>query len=126
MSSLSRLGSIAVVLLLGGCSEVMMHYPSSDVSNFVEGQGGKSGSLEPGEMRFKRGVCKDMDMHVDYRLLDENNLAEFLRKQGFTLRAERARNDLVYFDVSGQGLKEPARLRVAILKAPMDAARELH
>jgi hypothetical protein len=126
MSSSLRLGSIAVVATLSACSPAVLHYPSGDASNFVEGQGGKSGSLEPGEMRFKRGVCKDFDMHVDYRLLDENNLAEFLKRQGFTLRAERARNDLVYFDVTGPGLKDPARLRVAILKAPMDAGRELH
>ena len=126
MSSLLRFGSIAVVMVLGGCSPTVLHYPSGDASTFIEGQGGKSGSLEPGDIRFKRGVCKDFDMHVDYRPLDENNLAEFLRKQGFTLRAERARNDLVYFDVTGPGLKESARLRVAILKAPMDAGRELH
>jgi len=116
----------AAVAALAACSPAMMHYPSSDATDFVEGQGGKSGSLDPGEFRFKRGVCKDMDLHVDYRTLDENDLAQFLHAQGFTLRAERARNDLVYFDLTGNGLKEPTRLRVAILKNPMDAGRELH
>lgn len=117
---------LAGVGVVVACSPAMMHYPSGDASNFVEGQGGKSTSFAAGEIRFRRSVCKDADLHADFRTLDENNLAEFLRANGFTIRAERARNDLVYFDITGQGLKEPTRLRVAILKNPMDAGRELH
>jgi hypothetical protein len=127
MASSLRFGLIAAATTaIAACSPAMMHYPSGDATDFVEGQGGKSASLAPGDIRFRRGVCKDVDMHVDYRPLDENNLAEFLRAHGFTIRAERARNDLIYFDITGQGLKEPTRLRIAILKNPMDAGRELH
>ena len=119
---------LASLALFGGmaCSSAVLRYPSGDAAEFVEGQGGKSGHLEPGEMRFCRSTCKDFDLHADYRTLDENALAEFLRAQGYTVRAERARNDLVYFDVTGKGLDEPARLRVAILKSPGDAGKELH
>ncbi|GAC1559559.1 MAG: hypothetical protein NVS3B10_18180 [Polyangiales bacterium] len=119
---------LAALALVGslGCSSSVLRYPAGDAADFVEGQGGKSGHLAPGEMRFRRSACKDFDLHADYRTLDENALAEFLRGQGFTIRAERARNDLVYFDVTGKGLDEPARLRIAILKSPGDAGKELH
>jgi len=126
MPSPLRFALFAAATSLAACMSPVMHYPSGDASSFVEGQGGKTNTFEPGGIRFKHDVCKDFDLHIDYRTLDENDLAEFLRKQGFTLKAERARNDLVYFDVSGQGLSQPARLRVAILHNSMDAGRELH
>ena len=104
-----------------------MRYPSGDATSFMEGQGGKTGRLTPGEMRFRRDVCKSYDLHVDYRTLDENALADFLKQGGFETTPERARNDLVYLDVTrGDGVGEKIRLRVAILKTPGDAGKELH
>lgn len=119
---------VPVLALAGaGCTETMMRYPAGDATSYLEGQGGKPGRLNPGEMRFKKDVCKDFDLHVDYRTLDENALADFLKKGGFETTPERARNDLVYLDVTkGDGIGEKVRLRVAILKTPGDAGKELH
>ncbi len=118
----------ALGLSATACSTPMMHYSHGDGAAQMEGQGtSMSGYLAPGEMRFKRSVCKDSDIHVDYRTLDENALADFLKTQGFETTAERARNDLVYIDIiKGEGITEKVRLRVAILKTPADAGRELH
>src|SRR5215217_5077126 len=97
----------SIALATTGCTETMMRYPAGDATSYMEGQGGKVGRLAPGEMRFRKNVCKDYDLHVDYRTLDENALADFLKQGGFETTPERARNDLVYLDVTkGEGIKE--------------------
>ena len=126
LSLLPLLPAVAAVFATG-CTETYLNFPAGDASSFAEGTGtSKSGHLAPGEMRIKRNVCKDFDLHPDFRTLDENALVEFLHKQGFKTTAERARNDLVYIYASVEGSSEPVRLRVAILKSPADAGRELH
>lgn len=77
-------------------------------------------------VRFRNNVCEGIDLKPDYGTLDEKSLVSFLKEHGFETKVERARNDLVYVDVSNAGTKEPVRLRVAILKTPMDAGNELH
>jgi hypothetical protein len=122
-----RLLALVLATAAVSCAAPMMRYPSGDASSYVEGTGGKSGHLAPGEMRFRRDICKDVDLRVDYRSnLDENALADFLQTQGFKTTPERARNDLVYLDVEIPNSSERVRLRVAILKTPQEAARELH
>jgi len=121
------LSAVTLALASGACTSTMMHYPAGDATSYMEGQGGKTGRLTPGEMRFRKGVCKDFDLHVDYKTLDENALADFLKRYGYETTAERARPDLVYLDVTkGEGINEKIRLRVAILKTPADAGKELH
>jgi hypothetical protein len=94
-------------------------------SSYVEGFSGGSAD-NPSAMRFKPSVCDQVDVHPEYKTLDESALLAFLKQQGLETRVTRARGDLVYVDVTNGGTTEPVRLRVAILKNAPDAGRELH
>jgi hypothetical protein len=92
---------------------------SGDASQFVEG------SVAPGSMRIKPNVCDGMkELHPEYKNIDENNLADFLKAQGYEVTRDRLRSDLVYFDVRKGG--EILKLRVAVLPTAPEAGRELH
>jgi len=94
-------------------------------SSYVEGFSGGAAN-NPSAMRFKPSVCNEVDLHPEYKTLDENALLAFLKTQNLETKVTRARGDLVYIDVTNAGTAEPVRLRVAILKNAPDAGKELH
>jgi hypothetical protein len=76
-------------------------------------------------MRLKPDACQGEPLKPDYTPLNEGALVRFLTAHGFESRTVRARNDLVYVDVTNAG-DHPVRLRVAILNDPPAAGQELH
>jgi hypothetical protein len=85
------------------------------------------GSLSLGEVHLRPEVCDGVQENKpDATHLDENALASFLQRQGFQTTLVRARADLVYLDVTGNGDDHPVRLRVAVLDDPRAAAADLH
>src|SRR5579884_88544 len=80
-----------------------------------------------GEVRLRPEACSDVPENKPERTrLGESALAAFLQRQGYEVREARARADLVYFDVTGQGISEPVRLRVAVLEDAHAAGKDLH
>jgi len=94
-------------------------------ASYVEGFSGGS-SNDPSAVRFKSSICNEVDIHPEYKTLEEGALVAFLKAQNLETRIVRARGDLIYVDVMNGGTTEPVRLRVAILKTSADAGRELH
>ena len=120
--------SLLAIAALTACSSSSGNLRLSsggDASSYVEGFNGGSSS-DPSTMRLKPSVCQDVDLHPEYKSLDEQTLVAFLKKQGLEVSMVRERGDLVFLDVKNGGTTEPVRLRVAILKSSADAGRELH
>jgi len=78
-----------------------------------------------GDLVFRPEVCRGMDLTPQYKLLDENDLINFLRSRGLKFTVERPREDLAYVIVDDARTRRPARLRVAILPNADEAGREL-
>jgi hypothetical protein len=78
-----------------------------------------------GSLVFKPEVCDGQDLKPQYEPLDENDLVRFLEGRQIKVRVERPREDLAYVVVDDARTRQPARLRVAILKNADDAGREL-
>lgn len=77
-----------------------------------------------GTLRFKPELCKEEPLAPAFAPLSEESLVRFLKAHQYEVRVLRARADLVYVDVVKGGVV--VRLRVAILKSPHEAGRELH
>lgn len=121
--SLLALAALSVV----ACSSPMLRMnDGSDPRSYATTRDGGGPGTEPDGLRFKAGLCSGENLTPDGRALTEANLIEFLSKQQLDVRIERPRSDLVYLNVSGAGTDGPVRLRVAILKSPAEAGRELH
>jgi hypothetical protein len=89
----------------------------------VDADGDSSTSL--GNVHFRQNLCAGYSLKPEYGQISYDHLQRFLTQQGFQVRVEYARRDLVYLDVSGNGIPEH-RLRVAILDDNVRAGRELH
>jgi hypothetical protein len=85
------------------------------------------GSVENADdaVRFRSSVCEGENLTPQFDRLTAEDLESFLTQKGFKTRSTRARGDLVYIDVLGQG-EDFVRLRVAILSDAPAAGRELH
>jgi hypothetical protein len=121
--------SIVFGLLAVGCGpEVLLQV--TDGSNwkaYVSNRdGGSPSTSELSSLRFRDGLCDAQALIPERNELNENQIIEFLQKQGVDVRVERQRTDLVYLNVTGVGTQTPVRFRVAILKTREEAGRELH
>ncbi len=128
MASRTALCLVALLSSVAACSAAsgnLRLVAGRSASSYVEGFSGGSPNAAAA-MRFKPSVCNEVDIHPEYKTLDESALVSFLKAQQLELRIIRARGDLVYIEVTNGGTTEPVRLRVAILKTAADAGRELH
>lgn len=98
----------------------------SDWRAYVADRGGGSPSGDIPSLRFKPGLCDGENLKPEAGQLNEGHIIAFLRKQGVDVRVERVRADLVYLNLTGVGTASPVRMRVAILKSPDEAGRELY
>jgi hypothetical protein len=129
LAALVALGALALPPVAGlgatGCGGDAP--PSAYLTTPGGGDRYAKGSLSLGEVRLKPDVCDGVQENKpDATRLDENALAAFLQRQGFQTTLVRARADLVYLDVTGNGDDHPVRLRVAVLDDPRAAAADLH
>jgi hypothetical protein len=81
-------------------------------------------SLELGNLRLLPSVCAGMNLSPEYRRLTADDFIHQLNVAGFSYHIERAREDLIYVDVSYGSTT--SRFRVATLASATDAARHLH
>jgi hypothetical protein len=98
----------------------------SDWKAYVGDRSGGAPSSDIASLRFRAGLCDGETLQPESKLLNEEHIIGFLRKQGVDMQIERQRADLVYLNLLGVGTQSPARLRVAILKGKNQAGRELH
>jgi len=121
------LGPLAGLLILGcgGPTAAFRVTDGSDVRTFATSRSGGTPS-DPESTRFRTQTCDGVDLRPDGRLLTEEDLVQYLSRQQLDVRVERPRVDLIYLTVSGAGTNAPVRLRVAVLKTPDEAGKELY
>lgn len=121
------LGLATVLPACGGSTqaEYLTQSNASFAQEQTEDTAGNTGSMSLGDMRFKPGLCKGMDLTPDYSHLGPGDLVRFLQAQNIQVKLEQARSDLYYAIVTCPGLK-PVKLRVAVLDTPAHAGRDLH
>lgn len=78
-----------------------------------------------GALAFRSSVCEGEDLAPEYGRLDEKALSTFLERRNIAVTVERPRSDLAYVIVDDPRTRDPARLRVAILRDADEAGREL-
>lgn len=123
--------SLAFLLLVGAaaCGGPPSQLPSGqDWANYVVHRPGTSGAASN---EWQPGVCAGTDLKPDYRPLDESNFVAFLRDQNYGVRVERqpvqpGKPDLVFVFIQVPGMAESIPVRVATLKTPEEAGRDLH
>ncbi len=123
VSCLLGAGLAAAALGCGG--------PAVPASAYMTTPGGGGqyarGALALGDVHVKPEVCEGVaENRPDSTRLDENALVAFLQRQGYQTTMVRARADLVYVDVTGNGSDHGVRLRVAVLDTPHAAGLDLH
>lgn len=127
VSALILLG--ASLSACGGESKSQAVYLSDTNRDYAEKQtegfDEESGSFSPDGLRFKASVCRDFDLTPETKELGHQDLARFLGQRGYEVKTHRAREDLVYMEVTRKG-QQPIRLRVAILEDSVTAGRSLH
>jgi hypothetical protein len=123
----SIVGAVSLLgaLSCGGDPGLRMAHGSGVRAYVRERTGGSPGS-DVAKLRFAPGVCEGESLRPDYERLDETSVTRFLERQHVDVRVERPRADLIYVYVNGTGSERSVRLRVAVLKNPDDAGRELH
>ncbi len=99
-----------------------------DWDQFVVRRPNSSGSTG---VSWRPDICTGVDLHPDYQTLNENSLVAFLQSQQLTVRVERQpvepnKPELVFVFVSAPGNAAPIPLRVAMLKTPDEAGRDLY
>jgi hypothetical protein len=115
-------------LVLAGCGRPSQMPAAPDWDQFVLRRPNASGSA--GES-WRPEICAGVDLHPDYHTLDETSLAAFLQNQQLTVRVERQpvepnKPELVFLFVSAASGSDPIALRVAMLKTPDEAGRDLY
>jgi len=80
---------------------------------------------------WRPDICGGIDLRPDYQTLNESNLVAFLQGQQFSVRAERqpvepGKPELIFVFVTLPGSLQTVPLRVAILKTPDEAGRDLY
>lgn len=128
-ASLGLLG-VCSLLSLAGCSSSASLSTRSGTANAhlyaVDPSSpedrGSSKALD--EVHLNDGACEGLDLKPVYGRLALDNLVRFLEGQGVQFEQVRARDDLHYLDLKRSG--QTVRLRVATLKTPREAARDLH
>jgi len=115
-----------VALAASGCSSALRASDQLAGRTYVEGFGGESRSVVPGRVRLRASVCADVPLAEERRALHYDDFVQFLRNRGYQCSESKARPDLVYVDVTGPGLPESVRFRVAVLASAGDAGRDLH
>jgi hypothetical protein len=117
---------LALVALSSCAANRNMHIsPPVNYGTVARDRSGSAPTSDATATRFRPGLCDGEDLRPDYDRLDETSLLRFLERQRLDLRVERPRADLIYVNVGGVGTSSPVRLRVAILKTPDEAGREL-
>lgn len=110
-----------------GCASSVLHLPgAAPGSSYVEGFDGSERSVVPGSVRLRPSVCADLPTQQEFKPLDADDFARFLKSQGFEVRVTRARLDLAYVDLTHAGSEAPVRFRVAVLADAGAAGRDLH
>jgi hypothetical protein len=95
-------------------------------STYVESFDGRPSDVELGQVRLRREVCRDVDLHPVGRPIDVDDFVAFLKGQNVETRLIRARQDLVFVELVNAGTAAPVRFRVAILPSAAAAGHELH
>lgn len=119
---------LAATAAVAGCGHASQMPPGPDWRNFVIDRPGYYGLWGH---TWRPGVCAGVDLKPDYRPLNEASLVAFLRDQQYNVRVERqpvapGKPDLVFVFVQFPGSAESIPLRVAMLKSPDDAGRDLY
>jgi hypothetical protein len=126
---LTRWIPIALAGALVACGARLSQMPAGpDWAQFVVNRPGASG---PAARSWRPDVCASLDLHPDYRSLNESNLVEFLRGQQMTVRVERQpvepkKPELIFVFVQVPGRPETVPLRLAILPNADDAGHDLY
>jgi hypothetical protein len=111
-----------------GCVRPSQMPAGSDWHQFVVDRPRASGATG---VAWRPDVCAGVDMRPDYRTLNESNLVAFLQSQQLAVRVERqpvepGKPDLVFAFVTAPGGAQTIPLRVAMLKTPDEAGRDLY
>jgi hypothetical protein len=110
-----------------GCASSAMHVPGAPSgSSVVVGFEGEETSVEPGKVRLRPSVCEKLPLREEFKPLDADDFARFLKSQGFEVRVTTARVDLAFVDLLNAGTAAPIRFRVAVLADAGAAGRDLH
>jgi len=113
-------------VLATGCAHGELSLSGApSASSYTRAADGSKASPTLGETRFSADVCASEDLRPEQQPLDADSFLAFLNAHGMRPVSIRARGDLVYIDAAGQSDK-PVTFRVAILRSPGAAGRELH
>jgi hypothetical protein len=124
-----RLALVAAMAAVAGCGGHPSQMPAGpDWRQFVVDRPGAS---EASALEWRPDVCAHVDLHPDYRALNETSLVAFLRDQQLDARVERQpveanKPGLVFVFVTLPGTAQPVPLRVAILPSPDEAGKDLY
>ncbi len=121
---------LATPLWLGGCLGLRsgIDYPDYDGSwvrrQLLTPENDSGPSLTLGQFTVKDEVCQDIDTHSVTTMLGYDDLARFLKEQGFAEPPIKARGNLYWYEIPGGD--ESVRLRLAVLPSAKEAGDELH
>jgi hypothetical protein len=124
-----RFALLAATAALAGCGGHPSQMPAGpDWRQYVVDRPGGSGASA---YEWRPDVCAHVDLHPDYRVLNENSLVAFLRDQQLDARVERQpveanKPGLVFVFVTSPGSSQPVPLRVAILPSSDEAGKDLY
>jgi hypothetical protein len=131
-ATLPRVCACVLVSLLGAASVACEESPPASAYLTTPGGGGQyvRDTVALGHARLRPDVCDNVpENKPEQNRLDEKALIAFLQRQGYDVRPSRARSDLVYLDVTGNGAgqsNQTVRLRVAVLEDANAAGKDLH
>lgn len=124
-----RFAWVALAAALGSCGGPPSQMPAGpDWRSYVVDRPGASGSTA---LEWRPDVCAKVDLHPDYRMLNETSLVAFLHDQQLDARVERQpveanKPGLVFVFVTSPGASQPVPLRVAILPTADEAGKDLY
>jgi hypothetical protein len=127
------LSAAPLLVVAAGCVGIPSGIEYPDVSGVpldgvvVTPEGDGDPSVTLGAFRFGPKACEGIDTHMVTATLDQEDLNRFFASRGLTMKAKKARDDLWWYEFPSAGEQGGAvRLRLAILKDRVGAAKDLH
>ncbi len=120
---------VAAAVAVAGCGgHPSQMPPGPDWRQFVVDRPGGSGA---NGVEWRPDVCAKVDLHPEYKMLNETSLVAFLHDQQLDARVERQpveanKPGLVFVFVTVPGAAQPVPLRVAILPSSDEAGKDLY
>jgi hypothetical protein len=124
--ALATLVATSTLVVACGPEATLRVTDGSDWRAYVTDRNGGPASSDVESIKFNPGLCSGENLEPETKVLSEDHIIGFLRRQSVDVQVERQRADLVYLNLTGTGTQSPVRLRVAILKDMEQAGKELH